>query len=100
MVIGTKTIRDTSFVTNMEEKKTPNTRKRDSPATVPIRPVSLSSGRKTFSCLNPSKTVSIMNSVPRVRQSIFSSSAADGGVMISEIRAASAATGSMGSFLR
>ena len=93
-------IKLTSFVTNIDEKNTPNTRNRDRPAIVRIRPVRRSSGRNTFSCLNPSRTVSIIKSVPSVRQSIAFSRAFDGGVMSRETSAASTATGSIGSFLR
>ena len=99
MVRGTNTISETSLVTNMEEKNTPNTKKSESPAIVPMRPVRRRSGRNTFSCLNPSKTVSIINSVPSVRQSMAESNAFDGGVINKESAAASSATGSMGSFL-
>ena len=97
--MGTNTISETSLVTNMDVKNTPNTRNSDSPAMVPMRPVRRSTGRNTFSCLNPSSTVSIMNSVPSVRQSMAESRAFDGGVISRESAAASSATGSMGSFL-
>ena len=52
------------------------------------------------SFLKPSKIVSIMNSVPSVRQSISPKSRAEGGVMNSEATAASTETVSIGSFFR
>ena len=63
-------------------------------------PASLSSGRKMFSFLKPSSTVSIINSVPSVRQSISDSSSHDGGVIISAATAAKTDTVSIGSLFK
>ena len=100
IVSGTKMISDTSFVTNIELKKTAKTRNRLRPAIEPIRPARRSSGLKMFSCLKPSSTVSIMNSVPSVRQSMSESSRFVGGVMHSAITAARTETVNIGSFFR
>ena len=56
------------------------------------------SGLKSFSCLNPSSTVSIIKRVPSVCQSIFLRRSGVGGVMNSDMRAAASDTSSIGSF--
>ena len=93
-------ISETSLVTNIEEKNTENTRNSDSPAMERMLPASPSSGRKMFSFLKPSSTVSIINSVPSVRQSISDSSSHDGGVIISAAIAARTDTVSIGSLFK
>ena len=98
MVRGTNIISDTSLVTNIDVKKTPKTRKRERVTMVVSPEPSLRSGLNRFSCLKPSSTVSIMKSIPRVCQSIAVSSSFVGGVMSSDISAASSDTGSIGSF--
>ena len=100
MVSGTKIIRDTSLVTNMELKKTPNIRKSESPAMDLKFALSFIRGLNSFSCLKPSKTVSIINRMPSVLQSMEESSAFDGGVNSSDTAAATTATGSIGSFFK
>ena len=100
MVRGTKMMRDTSLVTNMEEKNTPNTRNRDRGAIRSIFALRDTKGRSRFSCLKPSSTVSIMKRVPRVRQSTARSREASGGVMKRETAAASRDTVSISSFFR
>ena len=100
MVSGTKMISDTSLVTNMDEKNTQQIRKNDSPLMVVKRPAKRMKGRKMFSCLKPSSTVSIMNSVPRVRQSMEEMSERSGGVMKNDITAARTARVSIISFFR
>ena len=99
MVSGTKMMSDTSLVTNMEEKNTPKTRNSDKPAMVLILRVRRMTGRKMFSRLKPSSTVSIMKSVASVFQSISVSRRALGGVIISAATAAVRETSSMTSFL-
>ena len=100
MVSGTKMIRETSLVTNMEEKKTPKIRNREREAMRFRLPARLTSGRRTFSCLKPSSTHSIIRSVPRVRQSMFPTSSAEGGVMTIATAAASRDRVSIISFFR
>ena len=97
MVSGTKMISETSLVTNMDEKKTENTRKSESAAMERMPPASRSSGRKIFSLLKPSSTVSIMKRVARVCQSMSESSRAEGGVINSDATAAAAERSSIGS---
>ena len=92
-------MRETSLVTNMEEKNTENTRNRESPAMEPILLVSRIRGRKIFSFLKPSNTVSIMKSMARVCQSISAKSVGLGGVISRETSAASRETESIRSFL-
>ena len=92
-------MRETSLVTNMEEKNTENTRNRESPTMEPILPVSRIRGRKIFSFLKPSSTVSIMKSMARVCQSISARSVGLGGVISRETSAASRETDSIRSFL-
>ena len=89
IVSGTKMIRETSLVTIMEVKKTPKTRNRVRVVIRFIRAARQIRGRKMFSFLNPSRTHSIISSVPSVRQSISPSSRAEGGVMIIAATAAS-----------
>ena len=93
-------MRDTSLVTNMEEKNTPKTRNRERTDIRFRLDARDTRGRKTFSRLNPSSTLSIMNSVPKVRQSMSARSRFVGGVMTSATAAASSDTASMGSFFR
>ena len=100
MVSGTKMISDTSLVTNMEQKKTPKIRNRDREVIRFRLEASPTRGRRTFSCLNPSRTHSIIRSVPRVCQSISRISCAEGGVMISAIPAARRDSVSISSFFR
>ena len=100
MVSGTKMISDTSLVTNMEQKKTPKIRNREREVIrfrLDARPTR---GRRTFSCLNPSRTHSIIRRVPRVCQSISSISCAEGGVMMRAIPAARRDNVSISSFFR
>ena len=99
IVSGTNIISDTSFVTNIEEKNTEKTRNMDNPVMVRIFPARRSKGRKIFSFLNPSKTVSIIKSVPRVLQSMSLKSLTEGGVIMRAARAAKTDTESMISFL-
>ena len=98
IVSGTKMISDTSLVTNMELKNTPKIRKSESPAMDLKLAASLISGLKSFSCLKPSSTVSIIKRVPSVCQSIFWIRSGVGGVMNSDMRAAASDTSSIGSF--
>ena len=84
----------------MEEKKTPKTRNRDREAIRFRPPARLTRGRRRFSCLKPSRTHSIIRSVPRVRQSISRSSRGEGGVMTSAASAASRDSVSIISFFR
>ena len=98
MVRGTKIIKETSFVTNIEVKNTPKIKNSES-AVIVLKPApSRMSGRKMFSFLKPSSTVSIIKSVPSVCQSIDFNNAAEGGVIKSDITAAITATKGMGSF--
>lgn len=100
IVSGTKIIRDTSFVTNIDEKNTQNTKKM---VRVLIRErflVFLRSGAKMFSLLNPSRTVRSMKSVASVRQLMSCRSSIEGGVIKSEIAAARSDAESMISFLK
>lgn len=100
IVSGTKMISDTSFVTNIDEKNTQQIRKNDSPGMVMNRFAKRMNGRKMFSCLKPSSTVSIMNSVPSVRQSMPESRSLLGGVMNIAMTAAASARVSIISFLK
>ena len=75
-----------------------NMRKSDNDAMALNLLLSLSNGWNRSSCLKPSSMVSIMKSIPRVCQSMAFTRSAEGGVIKSEIRAASSETGSMGSF--
>ena len=100
IVSGTKMISETSLVTNMDVKKTPKTRKRDSPVMLLKRVLNLIMGLKMFSFLKPSRTVSIMNRVPKVRQSMFRTSAMLGFVISIDTRAAIIASVSIISFLK
>ena len=88
------------MVTNMEVKKTPKTRKSVRVVMRFMRPARRISGRKMFSFLKPSRTQSIISSVPRVRQSISRSSRCDGGVMIMAASAARRDRVSIISFLK
>ena len=98
IVRGTKIIRDTSFVTNIEVKNTPKMKNKESVAIVLKFELNLIRGLKRLSCLKPSKTVSIMKRVPRVCQSMFLSNPLSGGVIIKETKAAINETRSIGSF--
>ena len=100
MVTGTKMIRDTSLVTNMDEKNTPKIRNRESAVIFSNREARRIRGFKTCSCLNPSRTQSIIRRVPSVRQSISDRSLTVGGVRIMAMTAAVTDTTSMGSLLR
>ena len=100
IVRGTKMISETSLVTNIDVKKTPNTRKSESDAMLLKRVLNLMMGLKMLSFLKPSRTVSIMNRVPRVRQSMLRMSVALGLVMTKDARAAMTESVSIISFLR
>ena len=100
MVRGTKMMRDTSLVTNMLEKNTPNTRKKLSPNMVENFSVSRRTGRNRFSCLKPSSTLSSINRVARVFQSMAFTRSALGGVITSDTSAAATLTTSIASFFR
>ena len=93
-------ISDTSFVTNIEEKNTAKTRKKESPVIVDILPANLTTGVNMFSFLNPSRTRSIMKRVPKVRQSMSESKAFVGGVIKRAAAAAITDTVSMSSFFK
>ena len=93
-------IRDTSLVTNMDVKNTPNTKKSESAVICFKRDARPTTGFSTFSFLNPSSTHSIISSVPKVRQSISSISFSVGGVITMAMIAAKTDTVSMGSFFR
>ena len=98
---GTNIIRDMSFVTSMEEKNTANTRKNARARAFFILPAKATSGRKTFSFLKPSSTVSIINSEAMVRQSMLCSVCSPGFEINSmEHTAAARATVSIISFLK
>ena len=88
IVSGTKMISETSLVTNMDEKNTEKTRKNERAVTLLMLPARRSTGLNMFSLLKPSRTVSIRNRVPRVRQSMSLRSSRDGGVMKSDMTAA------------
>ena len=84
----------------MDVKKTPNTRKSESDAMLLKRVLNLMMGLKMLSFLKPSRTVSIMNRVPRVRQSMLRMSVALGLVMTKDARAAMTESVSIISFLK
>ena len=92
IVSGTNMMSDTSFVTNIEVKNTPNTKNSPSPTADFILPARRIIGLKIFSFLNPSSTVSIKKSVPRVRQSISPSRLTLGRTTHTTMRAATTAT--------
>ena len=98
IVNGTNIIRDTSFVTNIDDRNTENTKKIVMAFCDVMRLVFRRRGRKMFSFLKPSRIVRSIKSVPKVRQSIAFTRAAVGGVMNSEITAASTLTTSINSF--
>jgi len=100
IVSGTNMISETSFVTSMEVKNTPKIRNADSPAMLLKPEASFISGLNIFSFLKPSRTQSIINSVPSVLQSISLRRVFDGGVMIRETAAAITAATSIGSFFK
>ena len=100
IVSGTKMIRDTSFVTNIEEKKTEKTKKVVRPRIVFKWPVRCKRGRKMFSFLKPSRTESSIKRVARVCQFISCKRCADGGVIKREAIAAKRDTESISSFLK
>ena len=91
---------ETSFVTNIDEKKTPKMRKSERDVMCLKCAARRTTGASTFSRLKPSSTVSIIRSVPSVRQSIDEMSRADGGVITSETMAASTESVSMGSLFK
>ncbi len=93
-------ISDTSLVTNMDVKKTPNIRKRERATIVFNLEASPMTGRRTFSFLNPSRTQSIIRSMPRVCQSMSFISPHVGGVIKSEMIAAMTARVSINSFFK
>jgi hypothetical protein len=88
MVSGTIMMSDTSFVTNMDVKNTPNIKNSDSLGIVLNLEASLTIGSNTFSRLKPSNTRSIINNTPKVRQSRFLNNSTDGGVINREMIAA------------
>ena len=100
IVIGTKIIKETSFVTNIDEKNTLKTKKKVRPVIPPIFLVIFNKGSKICSFLKPSKTVNNMNRVAKVLQSIVLKSSFCGGVIKSETTAAKSDTESMISFLK
>ncbi len=100
IVSGTKMMRETSFVTNMEEKNTEKTKKVVRPRIVFKWPVRCKRGRKMFSFLKPSRTESSIKSVASVRQFMSCKSRDDGGVIKSDAIAAARDTESMSSFLK
>ena len=100
IVSGTKMMRETSFVTNIEEKKTEKTKKIVRPRIVFKWPVRCKRGRKIFSFLKPSRTESSIKRVARVCQFISYKSFADGGVIKREAIAAKSETESISSFLK
>ena len=93
-------ISDTSLVTNMDVKNTPNTRNRDRVVIRFIREARRTTGSSTFSRLKPSRTHSIISRVPRVRQSMSRISCGVGGVTTRAIAAASTDRVSISSFFR
>ena len=100
IVSGTKIIKDTSFVTNIDVKKTPKIKNSESVAIVLNFLLKLITGSKIFSCLKPSRTHNIIKRVPSVCQSISFISAFVGGVINKETTAASTATVSIISFFK
>ena len=100
IVKGTKIIKETSLVTNMEEKNTPKIKNRDRIIMLEKWDVSRMIGRKIFSCLNPSRTISIIKSVPRVCQSIREKMSLLGGVIRKDNSAARTESQSIGSFFK
>ena len=84
----------------MDEKKTQKTRKNEMAAIEGIFSANFSSGRKIFSFLKPSSTVSIIKSVSSVCQSMLPRRLSCGFVMKREASAASSDTASIGSRLR
>ena len=100
IVKGTKIISDTSFVTNIDVKKTPKIKNSESVAIVLNFLLKLITGSKIFSCLKPSRTHNIIKRVPSVCQSISLISAFVGGVINKETTAASTATVSIISFFK
>ncbi len=100
IVSGTKIISETSFVTNIEERKTEYTKKQVKNFIELKREVFCKSGEKIFSFLKPSKTESSIKSVARVFQSIWCKSSLLGGVIKSETIAAISETESIISFLK
>ena len=100
IVIGTKIIKETSFVTNIDEKNTLKTKKKVRPVIPPILLVIFNRGSKICSFLKPSKTLNNINKVARVFQSISCRSFNCGGVIKSETIAAKSDTESMISFLK
>ena len=99
IVRGTKIIRETSFVTNIEVKNTAKTKKKVRPFMDLRRLVRFKRGLKIFSFLKPSRTVKSIKRVQRVFQSIEERRSFEGGVIKSEIRAARSETESIMSFL-
>ena len=100
IVSGTKLISETSFVTNMDVKKTEKTKNSERFFIFERRLVLRSKGAKMFSCLKPSRTERSMNKVARVRQSMFFKRSESGGVIKSDAIAASRETLSISSFLK
>ena len=100
IVKGTKIISETSFVTNIEEKNTQKTKKKERLVIPPIFSVIFNRGLKICSFLNPSRTVNNMKRVARVLQSISYRSFNCGGVMKREMTAAKSDTESIISFLK
>ena len=100
IVRGTKIISETSFVTNIEVRNTAKTKKAVRPFMDLRRLVRFKSGLKIFSFLKPSRTVKSIKSVQRVFQSIEERRSFEGGVIKSEIRAASRETDIIMSFLK
>ena len=100
IVSGTNIISETSFVTNIDVKNTPNIRNSEILVIFLSFDASDTTGRRTFSCLKPSSTQSIISSVASVRQSMSLSSRLLGGVMNIAATAAAADIVSISSFFR
>ena len=100
IVSGTKIMSETSFVTNIDEKKTQKTKKKVSARIDEMFFVFRRIGSKIFSLLKPSSTESSIKSVASVRQLMSEKSAREGGVIKSETAAATSETESMMSFLK
>jgi len=100
IVSGTKIMRDTSFVTNIELKKTPKTKKIVRNLIDDNFRAFLKTGSKISSLLKPSRTVRSIKRVASVLQFMSDKSSFEGGVIKSEIRAARRATESIMSFLK
>ena len=100
IVSGTKIISETSFVTNIDERKTEKTRKQEIEKIELSLLVCLKTGLKISSLLKPSRTVKSIKSVARVFQSMSRRIAFDGGVIKNDTITTASETESMISFFR